>query len=149
MQYDSISWQRAWEYPAFRLKLVTGLIILLGILVFAPDYFLYIQSREGVLLNDWLLNELPAVNVSSYIFLMLYPFMALMIWRMVEKTAFCITALWAYIFLCMGRMITIYLIPIAPSTQQGLPTFIDSTDRPSFKLHSVVVSGSILVRCET
>lgn len=112
MQYDSISWQRAWEYPAFRLKLVTGLIILLGILVFAPDYFLYIQSREGVLLNDWLLNELPAVNVSSYIFLMLYPFMALMIWRMVEKTAFCITALWAYIFLCMGRMITIYLIPL-------------------------------------
>jgi hypothetical protein len=112
MQYDSISWQRAWEYPAFRVKLISGLIILVGILVFVPDYFLYIQAREGILLNDWVLNMLPAKDVSAYIFLMLYPFMALMIWRMVEKTVFCITGLWAYIFLCMGRMVTIFLIPL-------------------------------------
>lgn len=114
MQYDSISWQRAWEYPAFRIKLIAGLIILTGILVFVPDFFLLIQVREGILLNDWVLNALPAKDVSPYIFLMLYPFMALMIWRMVEKTAFCITGLWAYIFLCLGRMVTIYLIPLEP-----------------------------------
>jgi len=116
MQYESVSWQRAWEFPAFRIKLISGLIILAGILVFVPDYFLFIQAREAVLLNDWLLNTLPVKDVSAYIFLMLYPFMALMIWRMVENTAFCITGLWAYIFLCMGRMVTIFLIPLeAPS----------------------------------
>lgn len=114
MKYDSVSWQRAWEYPTFRVKLVSGLIFLTGILVFVPDFFVYIQSRQGVLLNDWVLNMLPAADVSPYIFLMLYPFMALMIWRMVEKTDFCITGLWAYILLCLGRMVTIFLIPLEP-----------------------------------
>lgn len=116
MQYESISWQRAWEYPAFRIKLITGLISLTFISVFVPDFFLYIQSRPGILLQDPVLEMLPARDVSPCIFLLLYPFMALMIWRMLAKTSFCITALWAYIFLCIGRMVTILLIPLDPPT---------------------------------
>ncbi len=114
MQYDSISWQRAWEYPLFRVKLISGFLILAGILFFVSDFFLYVQARPGIVLNDEVLALLPARDVSPYIFLTLYPFMALMIWRMVENTTFCITGVWAYILLCMGRMITIYLIPLEP-----------------------------------
>jgi hypothetical protein len=114
MQYDSISWQRAWEFPAFRIKLIAGLIIMLGILIYVPDFFLYIQSRSGSRLNDSVLKLLPSADVSTYIFLLLYPFIALVIWRMVEKTTFCITALWSYIFLCIGRTISIFFIPLDP-----------------------------------
>jgi hypothetical protein len=114
MQYESISWQRAWEFPTFRIKLIAGLIILAGILFFAPEFFLYIQLRDGLNLDDKVLEFLPATDVSVFIFLLLYPFTALVIWRMVEKTAFCITALWSYILLCMGRIVTIYLVPLDP-----------------------------------
>ena len=116
MQYDSISWQRAWEFPAFRTKLIIGLIIMLGILIYVPDFFLYIQNRPGTQIQDEVLNSLPRKDVSNYIFLLLYPFTALVIWRMVEKTTFCITALWSYIFLCIGRTISIYFVPLDPPT---------------------------------
>lgn len=112
MRAKTFSWQIAWDYPLFRVKFFLGVFTMLLILYFLPDFFVYIQQRSGVLLNDRVLKVLPAHDVSLYIFLILYPFTGFFLWRMIRESSLCITALWGYIFLCMARMITISLLPL-------------------------------------
>ena len=112
MQAKQLTWRFAWDYPAFRVKLLLG-VFLMGLIVFyLQDFFTFIQTRNGVLIHDWVLQKLPARDVSLYIFLILYPASGLFFWRMRNNTVLCITALWGYVFLCIFRMLTISLIPL-------------------------------------
>jgi len=112
MRAKQLTWRFAWDYPAFRVKLLLG-VFLMGLIVFyLQDFFTFIQTRNGVLIHDWVLQKLPARDVSLYIFLILYPASGLFFWRMRNNTVLCITALWGYVFLCIFRMLTISLIPL-------------------------------------
>jgi len=112
MRAKQLTWRFAWDYPAFRVKLLLG-VFLMGLIVFyLQDFFTYIQTRNGILIHDWVLEKLPARDVSLYIFLILYPASGLFFWRMRNNTKLCITALWGYVFLCLCRMLTISLIPL-------------------------------------
>jgi len=123
MQSKSFSWQIAWDYPAFRVKFLLGLFTMAIILFFFPDFCLFIQERNGLLINDLLLDNLPAKDVSVYIFILLYPITGFFFWRMYRKSSICITALWGYIFLCLARMLTITLIPL--EAPKGLLHLVD------------------------
>jgi hypothetical protein len=112
MQTKQLTWQFAWEYPAFRVKFILGFLMMFLILFYLQDFFLFIQARNGVLMDDWVLSRLPAHDVSRYIFLILYPATGFFIWRVIKNSSMCITALWGYTFLCLARMITISLIPL-------------------------------------
>ena len=114
MQSKSLSWQLAWDYPAFRVKLLAGILIMAVILYSFPQYFSIIQARPGMLVDDWILDRIPTHDVSTWIFLVLYPAALYFVYRLVTNTTLCITALWGYIFLCLARMITIYLLPLEP-----------------------------------
>ena len=112
MRAKQLTWRFAWDYPAFRVKLLLG-VFLMGLIVFyLQDFFTFIQTRNGVLIHDWVLEKLPARDVSLYIFLILYPASGLFFWRMRNNTVLCITALWGYVFLCIFRMLSISLIPL-------------------------------------
>ena len=117
MQSKQLTWQFAWDYPAFRVKLILGIFVMGLILFYLEDFFIYIQARNGVPINDWLLNKLPAYDVSTYIFLILYPASAFVFWKIKGNSSMCITFLWGYIFMCLARMITITLIPLDPPKQ--------------------------------
>lgn len=112
MQSKQLTWRFAWDYPAFRVKLLVGILVMGLIVFYLQDFFYFIQSRNGLLMNDWLLARLPAHDVSTYIFLILYPVSGLIFWRIRKNTTLCITALWGYIFMCLGRMLMISLIPL-------------------------------------
>jgi hypothetical protein len=114
MHSKSLSWQIAWDYPAFRVKLVAAVIILAVVLYSFPLFFSVIQPRPGKLVDDWLLDRIPTYDVSNWIFLVLYPASLYFVYRLVTNTTLCITALWGYIFLCLARMATIYFIPLEP-----------------------------------
>lgn len=114
MQSKQFTWQIAWEYQAFRVKFILGMFILIAILVFIPHFFSHIESREGVELNDYVLNYLPAKDVSALIFIVLYGMICFLFYRMSKNTIMCLTALWSLIFLCIIRMITITLVPLNP-----------------------------------
>jgi hypothetical protein len=114
MQFKQFTWQIAWDYQAFRIKFILGMLILIAILIFIPHFFLKIEAREGSILNDWVLAHLPAVDVSIYIFIILYAMVGLFLYRMSKNTLMCLTALWAFIFLCAARIITITLVPLNP-----------------------------------
>ncbi|TDO23977.1 phosphatase PAP2-related protein [Pedobacter duraquae] len=113
MQSKILSWQIAWDVPAFRVKLLLGLFFMGLILFLLPDFFLYIQGRDGFVVNDYVLRSIPTEDVSNWIFLVLYPAIGFFIWQLIGHTEMCVTALWGYIFMCLARMITISLIPLS------------------------------------
>ena len=114
MQFKPFTWQIAWDYQAFRIKFILGMLLLVAILIFIPHFFLHIEAREGTALNDWILAHVPAIDVSIYIFIVIYAIVGLLLWRMSKNTLVCLTALWSFIFLCIARIITITLIPLNP-----------------------------------
>jgi hypothetical protein len=117
MHTKQLPWRFAWDYPAFRLKLITGIILMTLIVFYLQDFFVFVQGRSGIPVKDRLLDILPAADVSVYIFLILYPASGLFFWRVRKNSTLCITALWGYIFLCLIRMLTISLIPLEAPKQ--------------------------------
>jgi hypothetical protein len=114
MQSKQFTWQIAWDYQAFRIKFILGMILLVAILIFIPHFFSHMEAREGIVLNDRLLAYIPAKDVSILIFLVLYVMIGLLLYRMSRNTIMCLTALWAFIFVCLARIVTITLVPLDP-----------------------------------
>jgi len=114
MRAKQYSWELAWSYPAFRTKLLLGTVILIGILLFIPTFFANIEDREGTVLHDWILKEITPINVSFYIFFILYSTVIMFLVRMSMDSSICLKTLWSFIFLCLLRMITIKMVPLNP-----------------------------------
>lgn len=114
MQSKQYTWTIAWDYQAFRIKFIIGMLILVAILIFIPHFFIRMEAREGLVLNDWLLNKIPAKDVSVPIFVVLYGMVGFFFYRMSKNTLMCLTALWSFIFVCIARIITITLVPLHP-----------------------------------
>lgn len=74
-------------------------------------------------MNDWLLNAIPAHNVSWAIFTIIWGMGLYALWRGIEKPTIFITYLWTFIFVTILRVLAISLIPLDPP--KGLMTLTD------------------------
>ncbi len=106
------NWTIAWQQPLFRKKIYAGVIILLIILIVLPFFFKFIETRNGSQLNDWLLNKLPAYNVSLAIFIFIWGATLLCLFRAFQTPGIFMVLLWGYIFLFISRMFTIWFFPL-------------------------------------
>lgn len=68
--------------------------------------------REGIQLNDILLSILPAKDCSEAIFILIWSCVALATIRFLNNPMLFIVFLWAYVALCLTRIITISLVPL-------------------------------------
>jgi hypothetical protein len=109
-----IEWQQAWENRQFRIKLVSGFIIFFGILLFLPYFFSVIEKRQGILLNDWVLNWIPAWDVSVPTFIIIWSMSTWLLIRSVQDPSLMLRSLCSIIILFSLRMITIMLFPLDP-----------------------------------
>ena len=130
-----ISWSNAWTSAAYRRKFLTVAILFTAVLLVFPLFFITIQQRQGMVLNDWLLNALPAVDVSFYIFSIIYVVIAFGIFRAVQSPALFLLFLWCSLFLSLSRMLTITLVPLEPPV--GLVELVDPVLLP-FYGHSTI-----------
>jgi hypothetical protein len=110
-------WRSALQDKRFRIKiLITGLLLALCAYI-APLFFNYIQQREGLVLNDYLLNRLPAYDLSVWTFVLLYILiLSAVIWLAFNPRLF-LLALQAYVILTVLRFITIFIVPLDPPVQ--------------------------------
>ena len=110
-RYNSLikqNWQEAWRNKAFRWSLISGLIIISIVIFFTYHFFNYIEnSRGGEVLNDWMLNMLPAKDVSIPIVFFEGSVIILFFLRCTTNPAMFITALIGLIFIIASRCITI------------------------------------------
>ncbi|PZX65939.1 phosphatase PAP2-related protein [Hydrotalea sandarakina] len=107
-------WKNAWQQPTFKAKLLIGVAVLTGILIIFPYFFQFIESRDGFVLPDRILNDLPSVNLSLPIFFVIWVMVLILIIEAIRDPEIFLLFLWAYIFLNISRIITISLIPLNP-----------------------------------
>jgi hypothetical protein len=116
-------WQEAWLTMSFRRRLMAGLFVLVVMLSLLPLFFQYIEQRQGTLLNDPVLRMLPAHNISTVLFIVMWSFSAYCLFRAVQMPKMLVTYLWSFIFLTVFRCLTITLIPLDPPA--GLIGLVD------------------------
>ena len=111
---SSPTWRQAWQQPAFRFRLVAGLFLLVVLLGLLPAFFAHIEKREGMVLHDWLLLRLPAVNVSILVFIVIWGSVGFGTWRALQQPLVFQALLWSYLLLIVTRLLTIVLVPLNP-----------------------------------
>ncbi|HVF81340.1 MAG TPA: phosphatase PAP2-related protein [Flavisolibacter sp.] len=107
-------WVQAFRSPLFRKRFWVVVIAAAICLSMLPFFFQIIEKREGALLNDFVLEALPALNVSLPIFSMVWIMAGLMLVRSFQDPKFMLLAFCSFtLFLC-SRFITISLFPLNP-----------------------------------
>jgi membrane-associated phospholipid phosphatase len=107
-------WQSAWQSTRFRVMLLSSLIAIMAILLTFPLFFQTIDKREGMVLNDWVLNGLPAYDMSTPIFYVIWLTAMFTLIRCLQNPDMLLIFSWAYLFLCLTRMVTISLVSLDP-----------------------------------
>ena len=110
----TLSWRAAWTKRSVRRHLVLIVLLLLGLLPVVPHFYQFIQARPGQLLPDPLLALLPIRDVSAPTFALIYGCVAATLVYLLPRPLLLLRALWAYYFLQLLRMFTLWLLPLEP-----------------------------------
>jgi len=108
------SWRLSWDIESFKSKLTTWFIALVLIFVTLPLYFEFIERRDGVVLNDWVLANIPAIDVSIPIMIFIWGCIFLFTYRVTARPANFLIFIIAYTLLTVARCTAIFLVPLAP-----------------------------------
>ncbi len=107
-------WSYAWSSINFKKILAVGLILLIAVLIYLPFFFDTIEQREGPVFNDFILNLIPATNVSNFVFAIIWSMAALTIVRCIQHPTIFIVFLWGFVLMSLSRMVSISLFPLNP-----------------------------------
>lgn len=106
------NWAQAFRSPLFRKRFWVVIIAATICLTLLPYFFQIIQRREGPVMNDSILEALPAKNVSFPIFSFVWLMAGLMLVRCFQDPKFMLLAFCSFtLFLC-SRFVTISLFPL-------------------------------------
>lgn len=108
------NWGLALENTRFRNKLIAGVIMLTCILLLFPYFFAYIEKRNGVMLDDILLQYIGPADLSIPIFIIIWSTTLLFIVRSFYYPDIFINAVYCLSFLSLMRMLSIFLTPLDP-----------------------------------
>lgn len=108
------NWKKSFLTSGYTPKLLTTVgVFLSGALQF-PTYFRNIQKRNGTDLNDFVLNYLPSVDVSGYIFAIIYILLSYMLLHIIPKPKLFLLFALTFVIETVFRMTTIYFFPLNP-----------------------------------
>jgi hypothetical protein len=108
------NWKNAGSSMSNRLKLIVGSALMFVIITILPFFFNSIQKRNGVVLNDFVLAQVPPHNVSVAIFVIIWGMGLLILYRAVFKPDIYLHYVWALIVVCLVRMMTISFVALNP-----------------------------------
>lgn len=110
----SQAWKGAMNNLNFRWQFISTMLVLSTFTFIFKHFFDYIESRPGTKLGDFVLDIIPAYNVSWGVFFILYSAIAIGMYthRAHPKTVLII--LQTYILVTFVRMLTITLLPLEP-----------------------------------
>ncbi|RXK48185.1 phosphatase PAP2-related protein [Aquirufa rosea] len=109
-----VNWSNAWLDTSFRWKFLGALIIFMIFPWKADDYFQWIQLREGMLIQDIVLANIPALNVSIPIFGIIYLSVIFLLFRLLPSPLLFLWFAWAFNLETFIRLTCIFFIPLNP-----------------------------------
>lgn len=107
-------WSNILGDKRFTFLLGLTVLYLIGLTAIAPAFFAAVQSREGALLSDPILNVFPVRDVSNFIFSTLYIFTVIAIFNIVPAPIRFLHGLLAYALITTVRFATMYFISLEP-----------------------------------
>lgn len=110
----TISWSEAWQEPRFRNKTIIALLLVAIILVSLPSFFAFIEKREGMVLQDYVLDAIPAIDVSIPTFVIIWSVVVLVFYRIYHNPRLFLLIAYGFILMCLARILTISLLPLNP-----------------------------------
>ena len=105
-------WKNNWQSTDYRRKLISGLIIISLILISMPFFYQAIEQRNGIKFNDYLLQWLPAYDLSLLIFVTIWSMALLTFHRFKQDPQIFLTFLWGFILINLSRFVSIGLVPL-------------------------------------
>jgi PAP2 superfamily C-terminal len=108
------AWRDAWNDIRFRRQFSffsTATVLILGIL---PFFFDFIEARQGTLLSDWVIAQIPARDFSIGIFGILWGSGLLILVRALQQPRLMLLFFAGYVALTLARMFTILVFPLEP-----------------------------------
>lgn len=106
------NWREAIADSFYKKRLQSGLIIWVLILMAFPFFFNYIENRNGIVLDDFIIKAIPAYDVSVPTFIIIWSMFLLFLYRAIYDPKLLLLFLWGFIILSISRIISIYLVPL-------------------------------------
>jgi membrane-associated phospholipid phosphatase len=113
---DQISWLEAWQHKRFRYKTIIALLLVAIILIMLPTFFAFIEKRDGMVLQDYVLDAIPAMDVSIPTFAIIWSVVLLVFYRIYQNPRLFLVVAYGFILMCVLRVLTISLLPLHPPT---------------------------------
>ena len=111
---EPISWSEAWQLRIFRNKSFVALTLVAIILFTLPTFFAFIEKREGMVLQDFVLDAIPAMNVSVPTFVIIWSMVLLVFYRIYQNPMLFLVIAYGFILMCLCRVLTISILPLNP-----------------------------------
>jgi hypothetical protein len=108
------AWKAAWEDSVIRWQLIAIIVLIPVFILVLPFFFNYMEKRDGVVLNDWLLAQVPPHNVSVIIFSIIWGMILLTLYRSLRDPSIVITYCITLAFITVARITCISLVPLSP-----------------------------------
>ncbi len=111
---ETISWSKAWQERRFRNKTIIALLLVAIILTLLPTFFAFIEKREGMVLQDYVLDAIPAIDVSIPTFVIIWSTVLLVFFRIYQNPKLFLVIAYGFILMCLARVLTISILPLNP-----------------------------------
>lgn len=108
------SWKGAFSHPSFRNQFVLTFLVLLSFAFIFPYFFDFIEARNGPVMTDILLEQLPAMDVSLVVFFFLYSGIVVGLISHLSHPKAVLLAFQTYVLITLVRMLSITLFPLNP-----------------------------------
>ena len=109
-----LSWNEAWAIRSFKIKTIVALTLVAIILFILPTFFAFIEKREGMVLQDFVLDAIPAMDVSIPTFVVIWSVVLLVFYRIYQNPSIFLVVAYGFILMCLARVLTISLLPLNP-----------------------------------
>ena len=109
-----MNWNEAFRNRKFRIEFIVTVILLVFILTSLAHFLNFIETREGVVLNDPLLKLFEPVDLTWLTFGLIYISIIAALFSFFNNPVLLLKAVQSYIILVAFRIIAIYLLPLNP-----------------------------------
>jgi hypothetical protein len=109
-----LTWTSAWQDSRFRWQLILALAVFAIFPWKAEEYFQWIQQRDGIVMQDFILANIPAKNVSIPIFGIIYVSVFYLLARIIRRPKQFVWFAWAFNLETFIRFVCIYIVPLNP-----------------------------------
>ena len=107
-------WREAWNSRITRMRLIAIIILVPAFTILLPFFFNYIEQRKGIVINDWLLAQIPPQNVSGLIFSFIWGMVLLILYRSLYNPSILITYCFTLAVVTIARITCIYFVALDP-----------------------------------